>query len=163
MHTVHSSDHISRGVSARGVSALGGLLLGDVCSWGVSAEGVSAPGGCLLLGASVPGGVCPRGGLLWGVSAPGGVVSKHALGQTPPPPCGQTDACKNITFATSLRAVNIIFWKNIENDVPLKNDILLWTKMHQHVVWLERGLSKQYIVGNWRSLKIKLTSLFGSI
>ena len=47
-------------------------------------RGVSAPGGCLL---------------------PGGVVSQHALRQTPPPPCGQTDACKNITFATSLQTV----------------------------------------------------------
>ena len=50
---------------------------GGVCS----GRGVSALGGCLLQGG----------------------VSHHALKQTPPPACGQTDACKNITFATSLR------------------------------------------------------------
>ena len=44
--------------------------------------------------------------------------SRHPPEQTPPeqtpppgtrpdPPCGQTDACKNITFATSLRTVKI--------------------------------------------------------
>ena len=43
----------------------------------------SLPGGCLF---------------------PEGVVSQHALRQIPPPR-GQTDTCKNITFATSLRTV----------------------------------------------------------
>ena len=67
--------------------------------------GVSAQGGCLLpgVGCLLPGGVsAPRAGcLLWGV------VSQHALRQTHPPR-GQTDACKNITFATSLRTVIIL-------------------------------------------------------
>ena len=54
----------------------------------LSQRGVSAPG---------QGGEC--------VCSQGGVVSQHALRQTPPP--GQTDTCKNITFATSLRTVNM--------------------------------------------------------
>ena len=58
-----------------------GLLLG-VSGLGVSGPGVSAPGGCLVLG---------------------GLLSQHALRQTPL--CGQTHACENITFATSLRTV----------------------------------------------------------
>ena len=132
MHTVHSSGRILGGglllvgVCSWGVSALGGcLLLGDVCSWGVSALG-----GCLLLEGVCSWGVCSWGWclLLAGVSAIGGclllggvcsgglggclllrvcVVSQHALRQTPPPPCGQTDACKNITFTTSLWMVII--------------------------------------------------------
>ena len=81
MRPVRSSDRISGG---------------GVCSGGVCSREVSTPGGCLL------GSVCPGGCLLRG-----GVVSQHALRQTPPPPCGQTDACKNITFATSLRTVKI--------------------------------------------------------
>ena len=71
----------------RGVSALGG---------------VSAPMGVCLGVCVCLGGVCSGG-----VSAPGGVVSQHALRWNPHPPCGQTDACKNITFATSLRTVNM--------------------------------------------------------
>ena len=63
----------------------------------------SRGGGCLL-----PGGV-RYGGVSRG-SARGGVVSQHALRQTPPPPCGQTDACKNITFATSLRTVTSTYF-----------------------------------------------------
>ena len=99
------------GVSAAGGWCLlpGGCLLlggGGVCSAWVSApggcacsRGVSAPGGGLL-----PEGVCllPGGG----VCSQGGVVPYYALRQTPPPfPCGQTDACKNITFTTSLRTI----------------------------------------------------------
>ena len=84
---------------------------------GVYSRGVSAPGGCLLPeGMSAPrgdvcsqGGACSGGCLLWGVCVcSGGVVSQHALRQTPPPPCGQTDACKNITFATSLRMESMV-------------------------------------------------------
>ena len=62
-------------------------------------RGVSAPGGCPLWG-----GCLLPGGLLWGV------VSQHALRQTPPRPCGQTDVCKNITFATSLRMVTSTYF-----------------------------------------------------
>ena len=76
MRTVRSSGRISGGCLLRG----GVCLQGGVGSRGVSAPGgVSGPGGCLL----------------WGV---GGVVSQHVLRQTPPPPCGQTHACKNINF-----------------------------------------------------------------
>ena len=99
----------SGGCLLLGVSALEGclllgecLLLGGVYSWGVSASGEE----CLLLGRDV---------CFWGVSAlvgclllgGVGVVSQNALRQTPPPLRGQTDACKIITFATSLRTVNI--------------------------------------------------------
>ena len=46
-----------------------------------------------------PGGICSRGGCAWprGGLLPGGVYLVR--------PCGQTDACKNITFGTSLRMV----------------------------------------------------------
>ena len=54
---------------------------------------------CRLLG----GGGCLVLGGVWS----GGVVSQHALRQTPP--YGQTDTCKNITFATSLRTVKMEF------------------------------------------------------
>ena len=92
----------------RTVRSSGRLSRGCVCSRGVCFGGVSVPGGV-----SSQGRVCSGGCLLRGVSAPDGcllrgVVSQHALRQTPPPhPCGQTDACKNITFATSLRTVTI--------------------------------------------------------
>ena len=123
MRTIHSSDRISGG------SAQGGVCSGGCLLWGVSALGgvcsrgyVSAPGGCVCSGECVSalGGVCSQGVCL----LPGGclllggcvyswrgcllwvcvcvcvcVVSQHAL------PCGQTDACKNIAFATSLRTV----------------------------------------------------------
>ena len=105
------------GVSSQGVSALGG-----VCSGGyLLLKGVCSGGVCLLLGVSTPRGVSALGGVCSGgvPSAAGvcllpggcllrgwGVVSQHALRQTPSP-CGQTDACKNITFATSLRMVTI--------------------------------------------------------
>ena len=107
-------------VSTPGLSALGGCLLPGVCSWGgvcsqgmclgVSAVGVSSPRVCVLWG-----GVCSWGVSAPGVSAPRG-VSHYALRQTPPPPCGQTDACKNITFTTLLRTVIIylnhfLFWQ----------------------------------------------------
>ena len=75
-------------VYSRGVSALGGLLWEGVCS-----RGLFGPG---------------ERGLLQG----GGLISQHALRQTPPPR-GQTPACKNITFATSLRTV-IIMKQKIE-------------------------------------------------
>ena len=55
-------------------------------------EGVCLPGVVCL----VWGDVCSRGG---GVPGPAGWVSQHALRQTPLPPCGQTDTCKNITLA----------------------------------------------------------------
>ena len=49
-------------------------------------------GGVWCRGGLVPGGVwCQEGPGL------GGGISQHALRQTPP--CGQTDACENITLA----------------------------------------------------------------
>ena len=113
MHTVRSSGCIlGRVVSASGGCLLlggclicGGCLLPGVCSRGVSAlrgllRGLSAPG------VSAPGGVCSRGGV-WYPSMHWG---RH-------PPCGQTHACKNITFATSLRTVTNKSSQNIDNIV----------------------------------------------
>ena len=100
-----------RGVCSRGVSAPGGVsaLEGGVCSRGVSAPGgVYSGGWCLLWGVSAPrGGVCSwRGCLLQGGVCSRGVASQHALRQTPPLVARITDACKNITLATtSLRPV----------------------------------------------------------
>ena len=63
----------------------GGLLQGGVCSggWGgVWSGGVSAwGGGCGLV----------QGGLFWGYIP--------ACTEADTPPCGQTDACENITLA----------------------------------------------------------------
>ena len=80
--------HSSRMRTIRNSSRLlgGCLVLGGVPAPG----GVPGPGGCLLRG----------GDWCWGV------VSQHALRQTPPVN-RMTDRCKNITFATSLRTVNI--------------------------------------------------------
>ena len=72
---------------------------GGACSWGVP-----APGGCLLQGVPARGCLLLGGACCWGCLLLG-VVSQHALRQTPPP--RQTDRCKNITFASSLRTVNI--------------------------------------------------------
>ena len=108
---VCSGEQVSapRGVCSSGVCSQGGggvCSLGGVCSWVVSApRGVSARGGCLL----------PRGCLLqgvsalgWGICCQGGVSALEGWypsihwGRHPHLPCGQTDTCKNITFATSL-------------------------------------------------------------
>ena len=124
---------VSRGVYlVRGVSALGGVpgrgvylaWGGGICSGGVPAGGctwsqggVPGPAGICSRGVPGPGGVCSLGDVCsgvctWprGVPHPGGVCSSgECTWSGTPPPCGQTDACKNITFATSLRAV-IIGW-----------------------------------------------------
>ena len=91
-------------ISQGGVSSGGCLLQRGVCSrWGCLLWGGVCSGGCLLQ----VGGVCSREGcLLRGVCSWGVCVSHHALRQTPP--CGQTDACQNITFAISLRTVIIV-------------------------------------------------------
>ena len=71
---------------AGGVCCSGGGLSaprgwGGVCSWGVSTSGgVSASGGC-------------------------GIPACTEADSPIPTPRGQTDACKNITLATSLRTV----------------------------------------------------------
>ena len=89
MRTVRNSSRLLGGgcLLPGGVSTLGGCLLprGGVSVLG----GVSAPGGCLL----------PGGGLL-----PGGRVGIPACTEADHP-CGQTDRCQDITFATSLRTV----------------------------------------------------------
>ena len=79
----------------------------------VSSSGrISGEGGCLVRGGVCSGGVCSGGvSALWGgVCSPGvgGIPAcTEADTPTPPPPRGQIDACKNITFATSLRTVKI--------------------------------------------------------
>ena len=100
------------------------LVLGG-CTWSqegylvlagvVYLPGVYLPRGCTWSGGCVPG---PRGmHQVWGVYLPGGVPTRGVYlvwwGWPGPrgctwsgtPPCGQTHACKNITFATSLRTV----------------------------------------------------------
>ena len=80
MRSVHSSGCISGGCTwSRGCTwSQGGGVPG---LWGLylARGGAPSPGGCLLLG---------------------GVYLVRYF-----PPCGQTHACKNITFATSLRTV----------------------------------------------------------
>ena len=106
MRTVRSSGRISGGgcVPGRGdapgpkggVPGPGGVYLVPLgCTW--SQGGVPGPRGCTwsqgvyLVPGGAPG---PRGGTWSGT-----------------PPCGQTHACKNITFATSLRTVIILLQK----------------------------------------------------
>ena len=71
-------------------------LPGGVCSWGV----------CLLQGWVWSWGCDSFRGVCL---LPGGVLSQHALRQTPLTACGQTDACKNMTFTNSLWTVIIIY------------------------------------------------------
>ena len=102
-------------VPLRGCASRGGA------SWGVGASGgcVCFPRGCFLGGWCFWGGVCASRGVCFGGCAsqgvcslggvlPGGVCFRGCV------PRGQTDACKNITFATSLRTVKI--------DLSTKND-----------------------------------------
>ena len=104
MRTVRSSGHILGG----GVPGPGGgwyLVPGGVyLVWvgrGVPGLGMCAWLGVYLVLGGVPGlgGVpCPRGSAPWG----GVYLVRYS------PLCGQTDACKNITFATSLWTVIIL-------------------------------------------------------
>ena len=89
MRTVRSSGRLSRGcLLPGGLSAPGGVVCSQgVCPWE---------------------GVCSRGGLLLGGWYPSMHWGRH------PPPCGQTHACKNITFATSLRMVKILVIKRAQ-------------------------------------------------
>ena len=137
MRTVRSSGRISGGVPGPGgvylvrggVPGRGCLLWGDLvpggCTWSKggcllwgctwSQGGVPGPGGCTWSGGvPSPGGCTWSGGvpgpgvyLALGGCAPGGVCSSGGCTWSGNPPCGQTDACKNITFATSLRTVTI--------------------------------------------------------
>ena len=105
-------------MSSPGGSAPGMCLLREVYAPG---GGVCCSRGCLLGGVSAPrgvsaalGGVCSQGGVCSrGVSAPGGVCIPPCT-EADNLPCGQTDACKNITFATSLRTVIIIFTRKLD-------------------------------------------------
>ena len=98
--------------AAVAVSGGGVYLVPGGCTWSggcTLSGGVPGPGGCTWSGGVylvqevylVPGDVPhPRGVyLVRGDLVPGGVPGQVL------PPCRQTDACKNITFATSLRTV----------------------------------------------------------
>ena len=117
--------HSSRMRTGRSLTVCRSLLLGGWLLWGVSAPGGCVcllpwgcllPGmgcllleGCLLPGVSASRGVCSQGVSAWGVSAPRGCgVPACTEADTPPPVDRITDACKNITLATtSLRPVII--------------------------------------------------------
>ena len=99
----------------------GVYLVPGVGTW---SGGVHLPGGCTWSGGTCPGGYLP-GGCTWSQGGlylvPGGGVVPGAGGvylvpggvpdQVLPPPCGQTHACQNITFATSLRTVKMSIQK----------------------------------------------------
>ena len=113
MCTIRSSDRISEGwwgcwgLGVVSASQGGCPLWGGVCSRdrGSDSRGDVCSGGCLLLGVVCSGGVCSgRCVSALGVSARGGGIPACTEADTPIPR-GQTDACKNITFATSLRTV----------------------------------------------------------
>ena len=63
--------------------------------------GVPGPGGCLVWGGVCSGGVPGLGVVVsgWGGLPPRGVGIPACTEADTPPPCGQTDACKNITLA----------------------------------------------------------------
>ena len=105
-----------RGCLLWGVSGPGGVCSGGCLVW----SGGPAPGGCLLWEGSLVWGEGVfglRGGGVWsggpagGVSGlgvcvsgwrgvcSGGFIPACTEADTPPPPCGQTDACENITLA----------------------------------------------------------------
>ena len=92
--------------NSKNISAQECIPVGCVPS---AAVAVSRVGGCLLPGGvySRGGGVCLLGGLLPG----GGLFCGGGCGipacTEAATPCGQTHACKNITFATLLRTVKI--------------------------------------------------------
>ena len=116
-------DHILESASQGGGSAWsGGVCLvpgGSAWSWGVSAWSWGCLPGLGVCVCLVPGVVSAwsRGVSAWsgGVSAwSGGIWHPSMHWGRHPPPCGQTDTCKNITLATtSLRPVKILEnWKN---------------------------------------------------
>ena len=110
MRTVRSSGRISGG----GVPGPGRVYLVE--------GGVPGPGGCTWFRGGVPGlgGVPGPGGVYL---VPGGVPGpwEGAWSLTPPPPCGQTHACKNITFATSMRTVMMHKFVYLINDWTTRN------------------------------------------
>ena len=119
MRTIRNSSRLGGCTWSWGVYlVLGGVPGPGGCTWfwGV----YLGPGGCtwsqgvylVLRGCTWSQGVCTwsRGVYLFpgGVPVPGECTwSWGYLPRYSPPPRGQTDTCKNITFATSLRAVKI--------------------------------------------------------
>ena len=106
MRTVRSSGRISGGVpGGRGCTWSQGVYL----VWGVGVYlvwgGVPGPGGAPGLGGCTWSRGCTWSGSVPGLGGvylvPGVYLVRYS------PPCGQTHACKNITFATSLRTVII--------------------------------------------------------
>ena len=99
---VSPSMHCSWGVPARGCTCLGGVpVQGGVPACGVylpGGWGCTCPGGCTSPGrcTCLGGGGVPaqRGCTCLGVYLPRGYLPRYS-----PHPCGQTDTCKNITFA----------------------------------------------------------------
>ena len=107
---------VSRG---RGVPGLGGAPgPGGYLVWGMhlvlgvhlvpavylAPGGVHGPGEVSALGGYLVPGVSAPGGCTW---SRGGVPALGEVYLVRYPPRGQTDACKNITFATSLRTVKM--------------------------------------------------------
>ena len=118
--------------------------------------GVSGPGGCtwsrgvyLVLG----GCTWSRGVYLVGCTWSGGGVPGQVL-----PPCGQTHACKNITFATSLRTVITLSLCKVDN----VHQITLELKVEWNSGW-DKRTSETYVswILYWIILFFKRISCFG--
>ena len=103
---------LPRGVLPGGVCASQGervVLLGGMCfpeGEGCASWGVCFPGGCVLPGV-----------------LPGGVCGIPACTEADPPMNRMTDRCKNITFATLLRTVIMLFSRDTEGKLPQKSTI----------------------------------------
>ena len=104
------------GTWSRGMYLPGGGTWSWGCTWsqgvylvlgGVPGPRGYLPGGCTCPGGGVPG---PRVVylVLGGVPGPRGVPAWGVYLPRYTPPRGQTDRCKNITFATSLRTIIIL-------------------------------------------------------
>ena len=122
-----------------GVCSQGGVCSVGVC---VCSRGGPLPGGCLLRGGVCSGGcVCSSG-----VSAPWGVGIPPCTEADTPSPCGQTDACKNITFATSLQTVNMLTKKNQKKNQTLSLR-LVWNSSRVLSGWCNR-IAHGYLVAH---------------
>ena len=106
MRTVYSSGRISGGgctcpevYLVRGVPGLGRVYLPRGCTWSR---------GCTYLGVY----------LVWRGTCPGGVPGPKGVYLVRYSPHGQTHACKNITFATSLWTVKMMSLVNKSADWP---------------------------------------------
>ena len=106
----------------------------SILLWAIIVEQECIPVGCVP-SAAVAG--CWGGGAWSGGCPVWGVASQHALRQTPPP-CGQTDSCKNITFATLLRTVinrKDFFWLQLLPDTSHKRlwQFVVTTKFYHNI------------------------------